>query len=142
MGEVRSGGCACGSIRYTVTGAPKWTALCHCEDCRRACSAPVVAWMGYAPDAVTWQGQRKMRASSPHATRGFCAECGTQLSFESKRWPGEIHLYAVSLDDASHYTPELHCYVAERLEWLHLSDDLPRYDGSADGADTAKEGKL
>jgi len=137
MAEQRHGGCACGNIRFTVTGRPKWTALCHCADCRKACSAPVVAWMGYTPDTVTWQGTRKMRASSAHATRGFCEACGTQLSFESARWPGELHLYPVTLDDPTDYVPDLHCYVAERLEWLHISDDLPRYAGSADAKDPA-----
>lgn len=133
MAECRTGGCACGAVRYEVTGAPEWTALCHCESCRRHCSAPVVAWMGYTPDTVRWTGVRKMRQSSAIATRGFCGECGTPLSFESSRWPGELHLYAVSLDDPSDYEPDLHCYVGERLGWLHIEDDLPKHEGTADG---------
>ncbi|MEM6306109.1 MAG: GFA family protein [Pseudomonadota bacterium] len=132
MAERRQGGCPCGAVRFEVTGPPKWTALCHCESCRRYCSAPVVAWMGYTPQTVRWTGSRTLRESSPIATRGFCAQCGTQLSFESTRWPGELHLYAVSLDDPSDYTPELHCHHAERLSWLHLADALPRFEGSAE----------
>lgn len=131
--DSRGGRCACGRIRYTVKGAPKWTALCHCESCRRAASAPVVAWMGFAPDQVTWNGTRAFYNSSNQATRGFCPDCGAQMSFESTRWPGEVHLYAATLDDPEDYVPELHCHHAEHLSWLRMDDALPRYPASAPG---------
>lgn len=91
----------------------------------------MVAWMGFRPDDVTWTGTRSFYKSSEIATRGFCPTCGSQMSFESTRWPGEIHLYAASLDDPQAYVPGLHCHTAERLAWLHLADDLPQYKGSA-----------
>ncbi|SLN44496.1 GFA family protein [Pseudooctadecabacter jejudonensis] len=128
----QTGGCLCGAVRYTLYTPPKWTALCHCDSCRRAASAPVVAWMGFAPDAVDWSGERQFYKSSPHANRGFCPTCGSQMSFESDRWPGEIHLYGVSLDTPEAYVPQLHCYTDEHLDWLRLSDDLPRFAQSAD----------
>ncbi len=127
----QSGGCACGAVRYDLFAPPKWTALCHCEDCRRAASSPVVAWMGFAPDQVYWSGKRHFHRSSAHAVRGFCGTCGGQMSFESDRWPGEIHLYGASLDAPEAYRPQLHCYTAEHLSWLALHDDLPRYPGTA-----------
>lgn len=129
--QCTTGRCLCGAVRYALAAQPKWTALCHCESCRRACSAPVVAWMGFAPEQVAWQGKRVFYQSSDIATRGFCPQCGTQLSFESTRWPGEIHLYAVSLDDPASYTPQLHCHTGEHLDWLNVQDDLPRYNKTA-----------
>lgn len=131
----RGGGCLCGAVRYTLSGPPKWTALCHCESCRRAASAPVVAWMGFEPSQVTWEGERAFYRSSDIAKRGFCAECGSPMSFESTRWPGEVHLYAASLDDPSEYTPQLHCHHDEHLAWLPIKDDLPRYAASAPDGD-------
>ena len=130
----RSGRCACGNVSYTLSEAPKWTALCHCDDCRRACSAPVVAWMGCADDKVHWKGTLKTRSSSKVGTRGFCPECGSQLSFISSRWPGEMHLYAATLDDPSEYSPDLHCYTSEHLDWLNIEDNKPRYPKSAPGS--------
>lgn len=135
MAEVwQTGGCLCGAVRYALAAPPKWTALCHCESCRRAASAPVVAWMGFAPEQVAWTGQRTRYRSSPIATRTFCPVCGSQMSFESTRWPGEIHLYGVSLDDPEAYVPDLHCYTDEHLSWLQVADDLPRHARSADEA--------
>jgi len=130
----QEGGCLCGGVRYTLSAPPKWTALCHCESCRRAVSAPVVAWMGFAPEQVVWSGDRSCYKSSDIATRTFCPTCGSHMSFESTRWPGEVHLYGVSLDDPEAFVPELHCHTAEHLGWLQVADDLPRYPRSADGA--------
>ena len=46
------------------------------------------------------------------------------MSFESTRWPGEIHLYAISLDNPQKYEPQLHCHFAERVDWLNTVDAL------------------
>ncbi len=127
-----SGHCLCESIRYRTDTDPIWTALCHCESCRRACSAPVVAWMGFAIADVHWTGTRRFYPSSDIASRGFCPTCGTQMSFESTRWPGEVHLYAVSREDPEAYVPKLQCHYAERLAWLESSDRLPKYAGTAE----------
>ena len=133
MAEIsKTAGCLCGQVRYELSAEPKWTALCHCESCRRSASAPIVAWMGFAPEQVSWTGARASYQSSDIAQRTFCPVCGTQMSFESTNWPGEIHLYAVSLDDPQSYTPQLHCHHAEHLRWLNITDDLPRYDRSAE----------
>jgi hypothetical protein len=92
----------------------------------------MVAWMGFAPDHVAWTGARSYFKSSAHATRSFCPTCGSPMSFESTQWPGEIHLYAASLDHPDSYTPELHCYTEEQLSWLHITDSLPKFSGTAD----------
>lgn len=132
MADPITGRCLCGAIRYEAPPKPLWTALCHCESCRRAASAPVVAWMGFCAEAVRWEGERRFHNSSKVATRGFCPTCGSQMSIESTRWPGEIHLYAVSRDDPDAYEPQLHCHYDERLAWLHIDDTLPRHGATAD----------
>ena len=87
-----------------------------------------------ADDKVHWKVTLKTRSSSKVGTRGFCPECGSQLSFISSRWPGEVHLYAATLDDPSGYSPDLHCYTSEHLDWLNIEDYKPRYPKSAPGS--------
>ena len=128
------GRCLCGQVTFEAPPKPMWTALCHCESCRRAASAPVVAWMGFAVGDVSWTGTRRFYQSSEIAKRGFCPDCGTQMSFESTRWPGEIHLYGVARDDPENYRAELHCHTDEHLPWLVIEDELPRYGGSFEAA--------
>lgn len=127
-----TGRCLCGQVGYVAPATPKWTALCHCESCRRAASAAVVAWMGFDEADVEWHGVRRFYRSSGVAQRSFCPECGTQMSFQSTRWPGEIHLYGVSRDDPENFRADLHCHYDERLPWVAADDVLPKYGGSAD----------
>ena len=65
--------------------------------------------------------------SSPGVMRGFCERCGSPLTYEAERIPGEIHIYAASLADPTQASPSLHVHVAEQLPWFDMADALPRY---------------
>lgn len=49
------------------------------------------------------------------------------MSFETEVFPGETHLYAVTLDDPSVFEPTAHIFWSERLPWVHVRDDLPTH---------------
>ncbi len=124
----QAGGCACGAVRYAMTGAPIWSAHCHCRDCRRVAGAAYVTYVGMPKTQVTWSGAAPLRyLSSPGVVRRFCGRCGTPLSYEGERWPDEIHILAATLDDPSWLTPQAHVYVGQKMPWVQLSDGLPRY---------------
>ena len=124
MAEDRTyeGGCLCGAVRYRVTGRPIWTAFCHCQSCRRATGSAVAAYAGYAADRFNViKGELSRFASSDGVQRGFCGRCGTPLTFEGARWPGEIHLHIGALDEPEAFPPEGQGFEEERLSWLHVS---------------------
>ena len=123
------GGCFCGKTRYRVTGEVLWQAQCHCRDCQRASGADYVSWIGVKVADTTWTGPRKEFRSSADATRSFCAECGTPLSFAAERWPDELHLYAPTLDDLSLYRPTAHVHWVEHVPWLAIRDNLRKFRG-------------
>ena len=80
------GGCLCGAVRYRIDAPPLWTAYCHCATCRRSTGAPVTMFVGARSESVRFTaGERAMYASSPDVQRGFCARCGTPLTYESER---------------------------------------------------------
>ncbi len=60
-------------------------------------------------------------------TRGFCGRCGTPLTYQAERYPGEVHVYVCTLDRPQDFVPQSHVHTGEQLPWLHLDDDLPRY---------------
>jgi len=133
--EHREGGCLCGSVRYRVDGAPKWAAHCHCTSCRRATGAPFVTYAGFATAAFAFTaGQPAAHASSPGVARRFCPHCGTPLTYESARWPDEVHILVGTLDDPESVTPQGHVYTSEQLAWVHLDDGLPTFGTTAGGA--------
>lgn len=136
----RTGTCLCRAISWRTRVSPFWSAHCHCASCRRATGAPIVGVMGFGKSAVVWQGQRRFHRSSPGVTRGFCAGCGTSLSYMSTRWPGEIYLFAASLDDPGLFKAEAHVHWDERLPWMRVTDDLPKFPGSSPSALPSQQG--
>ena len=120
---MADGGCLCGAIRFTVEGAPKWTSYCHCTSCRRHTGAPVSAYAGFERANVrVVKGDLARFSSSPGVHRGFCAACGSTLTYEGERWPTEIHLHVGAFDDPAPYAPKGHAFASERLAWLHLAE--------------------
>jgi len=122
------GGCQCGSVRYRITGNPVVTALCHCSLCRRANAAPAVAWAMYQQPQVEFlMNEPAIYDSSSGVRRGFCARCGTQISFTAEYIPGLIDITIGSMDEPGRVPPQLHYWDSQRLPWVHFADQLPRH---------------
>lgn len=123
------GACQCGAVRFVVTLPSKWVAHCHCQYCRRAHGAPLVTWAGFerAQFALA-DGSKKPRwyASSPGARRGFCPTCGSPMLFESKRWPGEVHVARALIAGALDKPPAAHVFYESHVPWLDINDALPK----------------
>ncbi len=129
---MTTGRCLCGAVRFEFTGSPKWTGYCHCESCRRNCAAPVTAFFGVADENWRWTGETPGAYQvTDHATRYFCGTCGTPMAYRSTRFQGEIHFYAAGLDDPSGFTPKNDFHYGEHLDWLPLTDDLPKHHTTA-----------
>src|SRR4029077_19435190 len=125
MSEISlEGGCQCRAVRYRVAGQPLLAAICHCTMCRRANAAPVVAWAMYNVTQVQFVGLPKTYESSRGCLRGFCAGCGTQISFIADSLPGLIDLPIGSLKDPGRLPPALHYWESRRLPWVHFADEL------------------
>lgn len=122
-----SGHCLCGRVRFAFDGAPNWQAHCHCESCRRNCSAPFTSYFSVDHGKWRWTGEHpETFGSSPGVTRHFCARCGTPMAYESTAFADEMHFFAASLDDPAPYQPTQHVHWKEHVPWVSLNDDLPR----------------
>lgn len=131
MAEM-TGRCLCGEVRWSSPGPVLWAGHCHCQSCRRATSAPMTSFFGVPRESVTWTGTlAEHLTSGGRVRRQFCATCGSQMTYQNQIWPTETHLYAACLDDPAQFTPQAHYHWAERVSWLSLADDLPKFPGSA-----------
>jgi hypothetical protein len=109
MAADLEGGCQCGAVRYTISGEPTMAALCHCTMCRRAHAVPAVAWAMFRDDQIRFiAGLPKSYAASAEGTRGFCAACGTQISFTATYIPALIDIAVGSLDQPEAISPTRH----------------------------------
>lgn len=113
--DFAEGGCLCRANRYRVRGPALSSVLCHCERCRRAAGAPVVAWVTFArTDIEILSGSAARYASSPGVLRRFCGNCGTALTYETEAEPDSIDVTTASLDQPSLFPPS-------HDEWLEES---------------------
>jgi hypothetical protein len=130
-----AGGCFCGAVRYEVSGAPRTLCYCHCESCRRVAGSPAVAWGTFerAGFRVT-RGSLAELHSSPRVVRGFCARCGSCLTYSHEARSGEIDVTLASLDEAAQLAPRMHVWVADKLPWVRIEDGLPQFPGGGGGA--------
>ena len=119
-----TGGCQCGAVRYTAGGPINDAYWCHCRMCQRAVGSVAAAFVNVAKGDVTWTGERATYRSSPFGRRGFCAACGTPLTFD---YPDSdnLDLTIGSLDDPGAVVPSSHFGVESRVpRWLP-PDGLP-----------------
>lgn len=120
--------CLCGAVAIKARGAPSWIGLCHCESCRRASGGVLIAAAGFPRSAIAVErGSLSYYASSPGVRRGFCANCGTALSYENERWREDIHLMIGAFDEPALLKPQFHIFAEEQIPWLKFADGLPRY---------------
>jgi len=130
MSEVTyCGGCLCGGVRYRVAGKAANLCYCHCESCRRAAGATMVAWGTFAREKfVVTEGRLAEYKSSPHVTRGFCANCGTSITYHHDKRPAEIDVTLVSLDNPKVLEPVAHIWVQDKLPWVGIDDGRPSFE--------------
>ena len=120
-------GCLCGAVRLRLPEEVIWAAWCHCADCRRATGAPASAWVGYRRSQVEWLGDAPaLYHSSQHVTRGFCARCGSTLTYHDDRLDEELYVAAGVLDNPDAVQPQAHAWDQARIPWVRLDDELPR----------------
>ena len=79
-----TGGCQCGAVRFACDPGLAGTAsICHCRMCQKATGQYFAALVPFRPGGVTWtRGAPKLFRSSNHVSRGFCAACGTPLTYQ------------------------------------------------------------
>ena len=127
---TRQGGCQCGAVRYEVSGEAKHIALCHCNDCRKSSGAPMVSWAAFSEGEFTvTKGEIATFNSSGKTMRGFCAKCGTGISYRNEEFlPGIVDIQSVTLDDPDSLVPTAHIQTAERLGWMEKVHEIPAFE--------------
>ena len=121
-----TGGCLCGAIRYSRIRRTRFTSYCHCEDCRKASGAPVVAWTFFPRDPSN--GTRAEATLAHCRTRThLLSGLRNPLSFFDPAIPGEFEVTTCSLDHPEDFPPQDHNWSLDRLPWFETADPLPRH---------------
>lgn len=127
-----TGGCQCGAVRFRVEGALKSVSICHCRMCQKAFGS-FYAPLATAPDGgLTFtRGAPKRFRSSNHVLRGFCAACGTPLTFKA---PDGVALSIGAFDRPAEIVPTVQWGLEGKLPYVDALAALPAHRTEEDTA--------
>jgi len=108
--DKATGGCLCGKVRITASGAPTRVGLCHCLDCRKHHGALFHASAIFPESAVTVEGEARS-----YAGRHFCPQCGSPIFSRSG---DEIEVHLGTLDAPDQFVPTYELWTERRESWL------------------------
>jgi hypothetical protein len=129
MAEI-TGGCLCGQVRYTITGEPAVSVICHCRDCQHFTGSAFAAGLVFPTSSVKIQGDIKtfdvVGGSGKAAHRYFCPNCGSGIGGAVDVSPGNMIVVAGSLDDPNAFVPKLELYCDSAQPWVHAESERQR----------------
>ena len=53
------------------------------------------------------------------------------MNYEAECFPGEVHVYAASLNDQGDVAASRHVYVEEQVGWFEVYGDLPSHTSTS-----------
>ncbi|TMA34457.1 MAG: GFA family protein [Deltaproteobacteria bacterium] len=127
-----SGSCFCGAVRFTAVMPTIFCGHCHCSMCRRAHGAGYVTWFAVARSQFKLDDgdeQLVRFQSSDHGTRSFCGRCGSTLFCETTHYPDMVDIVLANMDEPIDRPPQAHFFFENRVDWVHVDDELPRLGG-------------
>jgi hypothetical protein len=140
MSEAYDGGCACGGVRYRMSGPPMFVHACHCKRCQRlsgaafGVNAPIetdrVAVLKGQPVSASYTSEAGHRHISVR-----CQDCGVALWTHHPFFGLRIALVAVgTLDEGNGFQPQIHCFTRFKLPWVALPPGVPTVEDTYDPA--------
>jgi hypothetical protein len=118
--EPLTGGCLCGALRFTATGAPYRVGICHCMDCRKNHGAPFHASAIFPETAVTLIG-----TWATWGDRSFCPTCGSPVFAHIE---DEIGINLGTFDAPDLFQPTYELWMIRRESWLPEFTGMRHYD--------------
>ncbi|KAI0337033.1 hypothetical protein BDW22DRAFT_1364580 [Trametopsis cervina] len=123
-----NGACLCGQITYEILGDPKFSALCHCDNCKRS-SGSAFAWNhAFAAESVRLiTGQHLLKTYEDTATkrgsriqRKFCSNCGSPLIIIQPARPALIVINSGGVigDVSEMWKPTMEVFCKNKAKWL------------------------
>jgi hypothetical protein len=132
MSEAYTGGCACGAIRYEISGAPVFENHCQCRDCQHKSGTGHGSYLTFPRAGVRLTGTAKhwdiVADSGNPKTRAFCPDCGSPVYVTFSAMPDNFAIHAASLDDPSRYKPHAVTYAVRGYAWDVIDPALIRFE--------------
>ncbi|MBN8292925.1 GFA family protein [Rhodobacter sp. NTK016B] len=137
MSEFHEGGCACGAVRYRVSGAPDKAAICHCRYCQLRTGSAFGISVYFPDEAVELvSGDLKeysfQTESDRRFSQRFCTQCGTTVLWSLEVFPGLTGIAGGTFDPPTFwYDIRREVFARSRAPFLAPNADIASFDTSS-----------
>jgi hypothetical protein len=126
------GGCACGAVRFKISGDLMGSGVCHCRSCQRSTGGPpnyviLAPKGGFSVTKGEPKVHRSQGDSGGEVGRAFCADCGSPLFTLGGDMMPFMPVKVGALDDPSGFQPQIHLYMEDAQPWHLTHDGLPQF---------------
>ena len=128
---IRDGRCACGAVRYRITGKPIFVHCCHCRWCQRESGAAFALNAMIEADNVTLlAGEPETVPTPSQSGRGQkivrCPACRVAVWSHYAGAGEKVCFVRVgTLETPDALPPDIHIYTSTKQPWVVLNDDIP-----------------
>lgn len=129
--QALDGGCACGAVRYRMSGPPMFVHCCHCRWCQRESGAAFALNAMIEADRVTLLKGAPERVETPsNSGQGQsyfrCPNCRIALWSHYAGAGDAISFVRVgTLDEPDRMPPDIHIFTSSKQPWVVLPPGSP-----------------
>ena len=127
--ELHRGSCACGAVKFVVSGALLPAEACHCTRCRKLSGHYWVSTDVLRTDLeVDGADRLQWFSTSNRVRRAFCSSCGATLFWDSL--PKDVIAVAMgAFDTPTQARIAKHIHVASKGDYYGIEDGMPQHQG-------------
>ena len=132
VGSERTGGCACGAVRYRLRSEPLFVNCCHCLNCQRQTGSAFVLNVIIEADRVELTAGEPVAVDAPRDDGSAqqiyrCPTCQVAVYSVYSR-PDALFIRGGTLDDPRALVPDVHIFVRSKVDWVTLPEGVPAFD--------------
>lgn len=144
---TREGGCACGAVRYRISGEPMMVHNCHCRQCQQQTGSTSVVNAFWESDNVEISGElseAELAGGSGNShVIARCAACGSAVvSYYGRLGRLMSAMRVGTLDDPGSVTPDVAIFTAEKMPWVTLPEGVRAFEAYYDAREVLPETSL
>ena len=132
MSKPYTGGCACGAIRYEVSGEPMVMVDCQCRQCQRTSGGGHTSNMTFQGAEVKLTGEASRFETTGDGgtvkSSAFCPVCGSPVYMTFPAMPDIFIVRPASLDEPDRYRPQLVTWTAAAQHWDRVDPAVQAFD--------------
>ena len=136
MASERTGGCACGAVRYRLRSEPLIVHCCHCLNCQRQTGSAFALNLVIEADRVELLAGEPAAVDAPRDDGGMqsiyrCPTCEVAV-YSVYAYPNAFFIRGGTLDEPRTLIPDVHIYVRSKVDRVTIPEDARAFDAFYD----------